>query len=541
MDFESLMIWSRAQFALTAIYHWLFVPLTLGLGVIMSLVETQYYRTNDAFWKKSAKFWQKLFGINFAIGVATGIILEFEFGTNWSNYSTFVGDIFGAPLAIEGILAFFMESTFIAVMFFGWGKVSKGFHLASTWLTIIGATISAIWILVANAWMQHPTGMTLNPDTMRSEMIDFVAVATSSTAVYKFFHTVTSSWALGSAFAIGLCAIYALKNKNTEFVRRNLKIIAPFALIASILTGTTGHSSAVDVAKYQPMKLAAMEALFDAGTNNPETLECTDGNGLGLSAVGMLNPSFDFSKQQDENVTDPFLFNIELPTGLSRMIDIKNGNTYVPGINNILKGDYYIQDKDGNKVKALSIDEKMARGRLAIAALKNYREAKKAGKTEEAKAFEKEFRANFDNFGYGYFEDKSEVVPNVPLTFYSFRAMVGIGSLFILLFALITFFAFRSEKIMGGHKWLIWLAIIAMPLAWIGSEAGWVVAEMGRQPWAIQGLLPIKAAVSKLATSSVIITFTLFAVLFTAMLIAELNIMKKAIKAGPDALAEETK
>ena len=190
----SLIDWSRAQFALTAIYHWLFVPLTLGLAVIMGVMETLYYKSGDVFWKRTARFWMKLFGINFAIGVATGLILEFEFGTNWSNYSWFVGDIFGAPLAIEGILAFFMEATFIAVMFFGWNKVSRGFHLASTWLTGLGATISAWWILVANAWMQYPLGMEFNPDTVRNEMVDFWAVATSPVAVNKFFHTVISSW-----------------------------------------------------------------------------------------------------------------------------------------------------------------------------------------------------------------------------------------------------------------------------------------------------------------------------------------------------------
>ena len=210
---STLVDWSRAQFALTAMYHWLFVPLTLGLGVIMAIMETLYVRTGREFWKQTAKFWMKLFGINFAMGVATGIILEFEFGTNWSNYSWFVGDIFGAPLAIEGILAFFMESTFIAVMYFGWNKVSKGAHLASTWLTIIGATISAWWILVANAWMQHPVGMEFNPDTVRNEMVDFMAVAFSPVAVVKFCHTVTSSWVLGAVFVVGVSCWYLLRTK----------------------------------------------------------------------------------------------------------------------------------------------------------------------------------------------------------------------------------------------------------------------------------------------------------------------------------------
>ena len=225
----SLIDWSRAQFALTAMYHWLFVPLTLGLAVIMGLMETFYVTTGKEFWKNTAKFWMKLFGINFAVGVATGLILEFEFGTNWSNYSWFVGDIFGAPLAIEGILAFFMEATFIAVMFFGWNKVSKRFHLASTWLTGLGATISAWWILVANAWMQYPVGMAFNPETVRNEMVDFAAVALSPMAIAKFFHTVLSSWILGAVFVVGISCWYLLRNRQKEFALSSIKVAAAAA------------------------------------------------------------------------------------------------------------------------------------------------------------------------------------------------------------------------------------------------------------------------------------------------------------------------
>ena len=216
--------WSRAQFALTAIYHWLFVPLTLGLALIMGIMETCYYRTKKQFWKDTAKFWQKLFGINFAMGVATGIILEFEFGTNWSNYSWFVGDIFGAPLAIEGIVAFFMESTFVAVMYFGWNKVSKGFHLASTWLTGLGATISAWWILVANAWMQCPVGCEFNADTVRNEIVSFFDVALSPFAVMKFCHTVISAWIIGAIFVVAVSCWYLLKKREKELSLQSIKI-----------------------------------------------------------------------------------------------------------------------------------------------------------------------------------------------------------------------------------------------------------------------------------------------------------------------------
>lgn len=533
MELESLMLWSRAQFALTAMYHWLFVPLTLGLGVIMALAETQYYRKGEEFWKRSAKFWQKIFGINFAIGVATGIILEFQFGTNWSNYSMFVGDIFGAPLAIEGMLAFFMESTFVAVMFFGWDRVSKRFHLASTWLTIIGATTSAIWILVANAWMQHPVGTVFNPDTMRSEMNDFWAIVFSSTSIVKFFHTFISCWALGSLFCAGVAGFYAIRKRNSEFVRRNLKIIAPFGLVASILTAVTGHSSAVDVYEHQPMKLAAMEALYDAGMNTPDG-KTLDGKGIGLSGFGVLNPS----KEKWNDGKDPFLFNIEFPYALSLMTS-STPDGYVPGVKNIIEGGYYLP----NGEVALSVEEKMKRGRTAIEALRTYRLHRKAYLADKtllqdsimAEQQKQILYDNFNYFGYGYFDSPDEVVPNVKITYYAFRAMVSLGGLFIILFALLTWFVYRGRKPIDEYRPLMWFALSMAPMAWVASMSGWIVAEVGRQPWTVQNLLPVRAAVSQLEASTVIFTFSLFVVLFIVMLVAEFNIMRKAISAGPDA------
>ena len=299
----SMINWSRAQFALTAMYHWLFVPLTLGLAVVIGTMETLYVVTGRNFWKRTAQFWMKLFGINFAVGVATGLILEFEFGTNWSNYSWFVGDIFGAPLAIEGILAFFMEATFVAVMFFGWKKVSKGFHLASTWLTGLGATISAWWILVANAWMQYPVGMAFNPDTMRNEMVDFLAVAFSPVAVMKFLHTVLSSWVLGAVFVIGVSAWYLLRKRETEFATSSIKVASCIGLFAALVTAGTGDKSAYQVAHVQPMKLAAMEGLYDGGFREP------------LTVIGSL----------------------KIPYMLS-FLATHDTNGNVPGINNLLDG-----------------------------------------------------------------------------------------------------------------------------------------------------------------------------------------------------------
>ena len=235
-DYLQTVDWSRAQFAMTAIYHWLFVPLTLGLGFIIAIMETLYVRTGDEFWKRTTKFWMRLFGINFAIGVATGIILEFEFGTNWSNYSHFVGDIFGAPLAVEGIMAFFMESTFIAIMFFGWNKVSKGFHLTATWLTAIGANLSALWILVANAWMQHPVGCTFNLETVRNEMTSFWEVLFSPVAMNKFFHTITSSFVLAALFVVGVSAWYLLRHREQKMARKSIAIASAFGFVFALVT-----------------------------------------------------------------------------------------------------------------------------------------------------------------------------------------------------------------------------------------------------------------------------------------------------------------
>lgn len=507
----SLIDWSRAQFALTAIYHWIFVPLTLGLAVVMGIMETVYYRTGDEFWKRTAKFWMKIFGINFAVGVATGLILEFEFGTNWSNYSWFVGDIFGAPLAIEGILAFFMEATFIAVMFFGWEKVSKRFHLTATWLTGLGATISAWWILVANAWMQYPVGMEFNPDTVRNEMVDFWAVALSPVAVNKFFHTVLSSWILGAVFVVGVSCWYLLKKRDKKFAIASVKVAASVGLVATLLTAWTGDGSGYQVAQTQPMKLAAFEGYYQGK------------QGAGLVAVGALNPD---KKTYDDGV-EAFLFRVEIPKFLSLLAE-RDANAFVPGINDIIKGGYPL--KDGSI--ALSAQEKIERGKTAISALAAYRAAKSAGNEEDAKLAAAVLKENVPYFGYGYIKDVNDLVPNVPLTFYAFRIMVMLGGYFILFFALILFLAYKKD--LAQMKWMHWVALFTIPLGYLASQAGWVVAECGRQPWAIQDMLPVNAAISKLDVGSVQTTFFIFLVLFTIMLIAEIGIMLKAIRKGPD-------
>ena len=488
----SMIDWSRAQFALTAMYHWLFVPLTLGLAVIMGLMETLYVVTGNEFWKRTVKFWMKLFGINFAVGVATGLILEFQFGTNWSNYSWFVGDIFGAPLAIEGIVAFFMEATFIAVMFFGWDKVSKKFHLASTWLTGLGATFSAWWILVANSWMQYPVGMTFNPETVRNEMTSFAAVAFSPVAVMKFIHTVLSCWMVGAVFVIGVSAWYLLRKREKEFSLASMKVAAAIGLFATLVTAGSGDQSGVQVARLQPMKLAAMEGLYDGGHSQPLTL------------VG----------------------EIKVPKMLS-VLATHSLDGYVPGINNILQGGYELPDGG----VALSTVEKMHRGQQAIAALADFRQAKQEQDTVAMAHARQTLDENMPYFGYGYVKEPNDIVPSVGLMFWSFRVMVGLGMYFMAFFALILFLSWKHQ--LSKVDWLYPIAVASIPLAYIASQAGWIVAEVGRQPWAIQDMLPVNAAISKLEAGSVQTTFFIFLILFTVLLIAEIGILLRAVKQGP--------
>ena len=486
----ALIDWSRAQFALTACYHWIFVPLTLGLAVIMAVMETIYFIRKDDFWKKTAQFWMKMFGINFAVGIASGLILEFEFGTNWSNYSWFVGDIFGAPLAIEGILAFFMEATFVAVMFFGWDKVGKKFHLASTWLTGIGASISALWILVANAWMQHPVGMEFNPDTVRNEMVDFWAVLSNPVAVSKFFHSVLSGWMTGAVFVIGISCWYLLKKRETRFALASIRVAESVGIIGTFAVMFTGDSAAVHVAKYQPMKLAAAEGLRDGGARAP------------FSVVP----------------------GVEIP-GLLSILATHDIDGFVPGINDILDG--YV-DPDGNEV--LSAEAKMYRGDMALRAFRVYRQLKDT-QPEAAAQVRKVLDENAEYFGYGYIEDREELVPPVWLVYWPFRIMVGLGTFLLLLMAVVLWAEWkgRIEKM----TWLQWVALLSIPLVYFAGQAGWIVAEVGRQPWAIQDLLPVKAAVSSLSTGAVKTTFFIFVAIFALFLAIEVRILVKAIKKGP--------
>lgn len=509
--------WSRAMFALTAMYHWIFVPLTLGLGFLCAIMETIYYKTGNPEWKRITKFWMKLFAINFAIGVATGLILEFQFGTNWSNYSYFVGDIFGAPLAIEGIFAFFMEATFMAVMYFGWDKVSKRFHLTATWLTAIGANLSAVWILVANSWMQFPVGMRFNIETARNEMVDFATVVFSDVSVSKFTHTVSSAFVLAAVFVVSISAWYLLKNKNVFLAKSSIKVAAIWGIVSAILVGLTGDQSGYVIAKTQPMKFAAAEALYEGGRELP------------LTIAAILN----HDKEVGDN-KNSFVFDVGFPSLLS-MMTTRGEDKFIPGINDLVYGN----PTEG----IMSVEEKMVRGKLAIEKMNEYNVARKSKDTTKmakvARFFDpetiegKEFTENnFKYFGYGYFKSPLQAVPNVAMTFYSFRIMVAVGVYLVLFFAVVLFLSIKKK--IDKYRWILYIMLFSLPLPYIAGQAGWIVSEVGRQPWTVQDLLPTMASVSDISATAVKTTFIIFAVLFFLLLIAEIKILVKQIKLGAE-------
>ncbi|MDR2910275.1 MAG: cytochrome ubiquinol oxidase subunit I [Bacteroidales bacterium] len=518
VDF-SLIDWSRLQFALTAMYHWIFVPLTLGITFIIAIMETKYVSTGREEWKQMTKFWMTLFGINFAVGVATGLILEFQFGTNWSNYSWFVGDIFGAPLAVEGIMAFFMEATFVAVMFFGWNRVSKRFHLISTWLVALAVNLSALWILVANAWMQNPVGMRFNPETARNEMVDFWAILLSPTAINKFIHTVTSGFMTAGIFVVGISCWFLLKKRHQDMARKSIIIGAAFGLAGSLVLFVTGDSSARQVAKEQPMKLAVIEGLYNGQEGAP------------FSIIAWGTPAGNPDRLYEKEV-----FALKVPKMLSLMA-FHDFNAFVPGITDLIEGN--------NTQGIMSAYEKAERGKEAQNVLRRMKDAKNVDTQTylETKAlFENEewIDSYFRYFGYGYYYDSdidvfkqniARLVPNVPLNFWAFRVMIGLGCICFIVLAMALWWACKNS--LYEKKWFYRLAVICIPLVYIATQCGWIVAEVGRQPWVIQDLMPTVSAVSQIGVGSVKTTFILFAITFTVLLIAEIKIMISQIKKGP--------
>ncbi len=498
--------WSRAQFALTAMVHWVFVPLTLGLSFLLAFFETYYYKTGKPEWKRITRFWMRLFAVNFAAGLATGLILEFQFGTNWSNYSWMVGDIFGAPLAIEVLFAFFIEATFFAVMFFGWDRVSKKFHLFSTWMVAIGSNLSALWILVANGWMQHPVGMAFNPDLGRFEMQNILEVITSPVAISHFIHATSSSFLLASLFVLSVSSWYLLKKRHLQLARRSIIVASVFGLTFSFLVIFSGDQAAYDSAHLQPMKLAAMEALYKG--DEP----------AGLVAIGLLNPD---KKPGDDKTT--FHLEIHFPFMLSILAN-RELISFVPGIDDLVYG---------NPERNIEgVTDKIGKGKAALDNLALYRTARKNNDQAGAEKHLQEFRKNENYLGFGYLKTPEEAVPHVPTVFYSFRIMVMLGFLFPLVFLVYLYLALKDK--IFTQKWLLRFGLLLVPLGYTASQLGWVVTEVGRQPWAIQNILPVSVAQSNLGAATVQTTFFVFLVLLTTLLAAEVCIMLTQIKIGPE-------
>jgi cytochrome d ubiquinol oxidase subunit I len=503
---EHLVELSRLQFAVTAMYHFLFVPLTLGLTWILVIMESVYVMTGKVIWKDMTRFWGKLFGINFALGVTTGITMEFQFGTNWAYYSHYVGDIFGAPLAIEGLMAFFLESTFIGLFFFGWERLSKGQHLLVTLLMAIGTNLSALWILVANGWMQYPLGAEFSYQTMRMEMVSFWDVVFNPDAQAKFVHTASAGYVTGAMFVLSISAWYLLRGRNIEFAKRSFRVAAAFGLAATASVIVLGDESGYTVGEAQQTKLAAMEAMWE-----------TRPAPAGLALVAGIN--------EREQRND---WEIEIPWVLG-LIGTRSTDQAIPGIKQI---------KARNRERIIS-------GMQAVEALERLRADR--GDLEARSRFE----SHKADLGFGllvrqYVRDLTEVtppiidrvvddtIPRVAPMFWSFRLMVALGFLMLVLFALAFWQTVKGR--FTERRWLLKWALGMLPAPWIACELGWFVAEYGRQPWTIYGVLPTHMSVSNLSVASLYGSLAGFVVFYTVLLAVEMYLMVKFARQGPGSL-----
>ena len=510
MDFDIVTL-SRLQFAITALYHFLFVPLTLGLSILLAIMETVYVMTGRQIWRDMTKFWGVLFGINFAMGVATGIVMEFQFGMNWSYYSHYVGDIFGAPLALEGLMAFFLEATFVGLFFFGWDRLSKVGHLAATWCVALGSNFSALWILIANGWMQNPVGSALNPQTMRMEMTDFFAVITNPVAQAKFVHTASAGYVTASIFVLGVSAWYALKGRHLQLARRSMTVAASFGLASALSVVVLGDESGYLSTEHQKMKLAAIEAMWE-----------TEPAPAAFTAIGFPD--------QEARETH---YAVHIPWAMG-LIGTRSLTTEIPGINQLVE----------------RAEQRIRNGVLAYDALQQIRSA--GAGTSVAPEVQANFEEHGNELGYAlllkrYIDDPRQAtpeqiskaawdtVPQVAPLFWSFRLMVGLGFFFILLTGV--FFVLSARRKIDAYPWLLKVAVWSIPLPWVAAECGWIVAELGRQPWVIEGVLPTAMAVSNLGAATVLLTIAGFVTIYTVLLIIEMKLMLTAIRKGPADLA----
>jgi cytochrome bd ubiquinol oxidase subunit I len=498
---------SRLQFALTALYHFLFVPLTLGLSFMLVIMESVYVMTNRPIWRTITRFWANLFAINFVLGVATGLTMEFEFGTNWSYYSHYVGDVFGAPLAIEGLLAFFLEATFVGVMVFGWDKLSRPVHLLTTALVAFGSNISALWILIANGWMQNPVGAAFNPQTMRMEVVDFGAVLFNPVAQAKFVHTVSAGYVTASAFVIGVSAIMLLKNRWPEVAKRSITVAAAFGLASALSVVVLGDESGYLLTDNQKMKIAAIEAMWN-----------TERAPAGLTAIGIPDMK-----------THTTIGAIKIP--------------YVLGLIATRSLDHQVE---GILPLVATAQIRIESGVQAYDAVQHLRANPNDVGARAA------FEAHKQDLGYGlllkrYVPDPRtatpaqiqkaawDTVPNVPVLFVLFRVMAGLGFAFIAFFAAAFYLATKRNL---APRWFLWLAVAVIPLPWIAIESGWALAELGRQPWAVDGVLPTFLGASSLTVPQIWTTIIGFTLLYGALAVVEVGLMVRYVRRGPYAIHE---
>lgn len=497
---------SRLQFALTAMYHFLFVPLTLGMAFMLAIMETIYVLSGKQVYKDMTKFWGKLFGINFALGVATGLTMEFQFGTNWSYFSHYVGDIFGAPLAIEGLMAFFLESTFVGLFFFGWDRLGKKQHLMVTWLVAFGSNFSALWILVANGWMQNPVAADFNFETMRMEMLSFADLVLNPVAQVKFVHTVAAGYCTGAFFVLGISSYYLLKGRDIGFAKRSFAVAATFGIAAVLSVIVLGDESGYEMGDVQKTKLAAIEGEWH-----------TEPAPAAFNLIAFPN---------QEKMENSFALQIPYVMGI---IATRSFDTPVLGLNDLMS-QHEVRIRNGMKAYELLSELR-------------------AGNTDPA--IRAAFNDTKQDLGYGLllkrYTDKvvdateeqiksaaKDTIPNVAPLFWSFRIMVAAGFLMLLVVA-ISFWTVLSNRI-GNYKWLLRAALFSIPLPWIAVEAGWFVAEYGRQPWAIGEILPTAVATSSLTQADILVSMGLICGLYTLFLIAEMFLMFKFGRLGPSSL-----
>jgi cytochrome d ubiquinol oxidase subunit I len=495
---------SRLQFAVTALYHFLFIPLTLGLSLLLAIMESVYVMTGRRIWRAMTQFWGTLFGINFAMGVATGITMEFQFGTNWAYYSHYVGDVFGAPLAIEGLMAFFLEATFVGLFFFGWDRLSRIGHLIVTWLVAIGANFSALWILIANGWMQNPVGAHFNIETMRMELTSFFDLLFNPVAQAKFVHTVSAGYVTGSIFVLSISAFYLLRGRHVGLARRSLTVAASFGLASALSVVVLGDESGYTAGHNQKMKIAAIEAMWE-----------TEPAPASLTLIG-------FPDATGREVR----FAIKVPWVLG-LIATRSLDEKVIGIADLLR-----------------LGEQRIRSGLVA-----YRALLTLQKDRSDAAARGQFDAHADDLGYALLlkrhtsqmldasdaqisQAANDLIPDVPVMFWSFRVMAGLGFYFIALFTLA--FTLASARRLQ-HKWFLRLAFISLPLPWVAAELGWVIAEYGRQPWVVDGVLPTFLGVSSRGAGNVWLSLTGFVVFYSVLAIVDVVLLVKYIALGPKA------